>query len=190
MARVTNAIPRLVMLAAVVMGLSCEIMSSEPDASVSPRTLPSAPTSASADSRHLANPADQRTIEQALARGGVRVTRMIPSKFDWLFGDAAPRSGTFETSSDGTQSWADVHFLEMSLESLTACSRQGASGETEFAVSVEGRTQVPGSGRATGALAGSGPMYFVASDRFFVMTPDIRVRDTLRSSLSLSVPPC
>ena len=41
-----------------------------------------------------------------------------------------------------------------------------------------------------GALAGSGPMYFVASDRFFVMTPDIRVRDTLRSSLSLSVPPC
>src|SRR5205814_10630503 len=73
MARVTHAIPRLVVLGAVLMGLSCEIMRSEPHASVSPLMLPSAPTSASADSSHLPNPADQRTIEQALARDGVRV---------------------------------------------------------------------------------------------------------------------
>jgi hypothetical protein len=33
-------------------------------------------------------------------------------------------------------------------------------------------------------------MYFAGNDHLFVMTPDVRVREALRSSLALSVPSC
>jgi hypothetical protein len=127
---------------------------------------------------------------QALAMAGVVGASVMPSKFDWLFGTAAPRSGIFSGTLDGTQVWADVHFLEAPIEGITACASRSASGESIFTISLKGRPQVLGSGAATGALSGAGPMYFASSDRLFVMTPHARLRDALLPALGLSVPSC
>jgi hypothetical protein len=135
-------------------------------------------------------PDEEQVIVMALATGGVRGTTVFASKFDWLFGSAAPRSGTFQGTVDGTQVWADVHFLDTPVEGITACVELNPTRETAFTVSVKGRPQVLGGGNATGYIGSAGPMYFAGSDRVFVMTPDARVRDLLRSALALSVPSC
>jgi hypothetical protein len=127
---------------------------------------------------------------QALATAGVVGASVIPSKFDWLFGTAAPRSGTFSGTRGGTQVWADVHFLDATTEGITACASRSASGESVFTVSVKGRPQVPGGAVVTGALSGAGPMYFASGDRLFVMTPEAHLRDALLPVLGLSVPSC
>lgn len=127
---------------------------------------------------------------EALATARVRGTSVIPSKFDWLFGTAAPRSGIFSGTMDGTQVWADVHFLEATTEGITACASRSASGESVFTVSLKGRPQVLRGAGVTGALSGPGPMYFASGDRLFVMTPDARLRDALLPALGLSVPSC
>jgi len=127
---------------------------------------------------------------EALATARFRGTSVIPSKFDWLFGAAAPRSGTFSGTRDGSEVWADVHFLGAKTEGITACASRSASGESVFTVSVKGRPEVLGGAGVTGALSGSGPMYFASGDRLFVMTPDARLRDALLPALGLSVPSC
>ena len=129
-------------------------------------------------------------MTEALATASLRTTSVIPSKFDWLFGSAAPRSGTFSGRLDGTQVWVDVHFLEAPTDGITACASRSASGESVFTVSVKGRPQVLGGASVTGALSGTGPMYFASNDRLFVMTPDARLRDALLPALGLSVPSC
>lgn len=115
---------------------------------------------------------------------------MSPSKFDWLFASAAPRSGVFEAAIGGTQSWVDVHFMTTPVEGITACTGKSGSGESTFTVGVKGRPQVLGSTSVTGSLSGAGPMYFAANDRLFVMTPEARLRDMLALTLGLSVPSC
>jgi hypothetical protein len=127
---------------------------------------------------------------RALATGGVMGISVLPSKFDWLFGSAAPKSGTFSGTLAGTQVWADVHFLETPIDGLTACASRSASGESVFTISVRGRPQILGRGTVTGALSGAEPMYFARSDVLFVMTPDRRLRDALLSVLGLSGPSC
>jgi hypothetical protein len=84
----------------------------------------------------------------------------------------------------------DVHFLEAPTEGITACASRSVSGESVFTVSLKGRPQVLRGAGVTGALAGTGPMYFASSDRLFVMTPDARLRDALLPALGLSVPSC
>ena len=135
-------------------------------------------------------PDEEREISEVLATAGARVGRVLPSKFDWLFGTSAPRSGTFQATLDGGEAWADVHFVTGRIEDLTACSSRSASGEMTFTVSVRAQPQVLGSNTVTGALSGASPMYFAVSDRYFVMTPYARLRDILRSALALSIPPC
>jgi hypothetical protein len=179
---------RVVLSAALVAAISCDAPTN---------TASSAPVVASSTPLGVASPAPTRTpkpdedqlIVRALARAGIRLTSAFPSKFDWLFGSAAPRSGTFQGVIDGTQVWADVHFLETPVDGIRACSFVDPTRETAFVVSVMGYPQALG-GTVTGYLGSAGPMYFAASDRFFVMTPDARVREALRSSLSLSVPSC
>ena len=78
---------------------------------------------------------------EALATARFRGASVIPSKFDWLFGTAAPRSGTFSGRLGGAQVWADVHFLEATTEGITACASRSASGESVFTVSVKGRPE-------------------------------------------------
>jgi hypothetical protein len=145
---------------------------------------------ASADPSRLPTADQQRAVTAALAAAGVQGTFVITSKFEWLFGAAATSSGTFSGTRDGTQVWADVHFLGATTEGITACASRSASGESLFTVSLKGRPQVLGGASATGGLAGAGLMYFASSDRLFVMTPDERLRDALVSALGLSVPSC
>ena len=145
---------------------------------------------ASADPSRLPTPDQERAVTAALATAGIQDTSVIPSKFDWLFGTGAPRSGSFSGTLDGTQIWADVHFLEVTTKGITACAGRSASGESVFTVSLKGRPEVLGGAGVTGALSGAGPMYFASSDRLFVMTPDARLRDALMLTLVLSVPSC
>src|SRR5712692_6659848 len=189
MDRMSGTLFRLTLSAALVAGSAS---GAPADRTASAALVASAPPArvGSPDPARLPKPDEEQMIVQALANAGVRGTIVFPSKFDWLFGTAAPRSGTFQGAIDGTQVWADVHFLDRTLEGITACVLLSQTRETAFTVSVKGRPQVLGNGNATGYLGSSGPMYFAGNDRLFVMTPDVRVRDALRSSLALSVPSC
>ena len=152
------------------------------------KPAPSAPAT-SADPSRMPTAEQDRQLRTALSRAGVGVTRVIPSKFDWLFASSSPRSATFEVVIAGRPSWIDAHFMVTPIEGITACSERSAGGETEFTVSIKGRPQTASS-RVTGSLAGSSPMYFVSDGELFVMTPDAALRDILQSSLSLSIPDC
>jgi hypothetical protein len=145
---------------------------------------------APASSARLPTAEQERAIGQALENSGVHVIRVIPSKFDWLFGNASPASAVFQLTLDGEESWLDVHFLATPVESITGCSSRGASGETEFTVSMNGRPQVWGDGKVTGGLGAAGPMYFARSEQLFVMAPHASAIDALRRSLVLSTLPC
>jgi hypothetical protein len=149
-----------------------------------------APPTPSSSPSSLPRPDETRIVTEALASGGIRVSTVFASKFDWLFGSSAPRSGTFQGVVDGNQVWADVHFLDRPIDGITACVQLDPTRETAFTVSVQGRPQTLGTGTTTGYIGSAGPMYFAVSDRVFVMTPDARVRDALASSLKLSVPGC
>lgn len=143
-----------------------------------------------APSARLPTVEQERKVTQAFENSGAHVTRVSPSKFDWLFGNAAPSSAVFQGTLEGEEFWLDVHFLATPVESVTACSNRGASGETEFTVSINGRPQVLGEGSVTGSLGAAGPMYFAQSEQLFVMTPHAPALDALRSALAVSTPPC
>ena len=177
------------LLCASLFVVACEGVPADTGASASAKGLPAARV-ASADPSRLPTPDQGRAVTEALATASLRTTSVIPSKFDWLFGTAAPRSGTFSGRLDGTQVWVDVHFLEAPTDGITACASRSVSGESVFTVSVKGRPQVLGGASVTGALSGTGPMYFASNARLFVMTPDARLRDALLPALGLSVPSC
>jgi hypothetical protein len=145
---------------------------------------------APASSSRLPTAEQQRAVVQALENSGAHVTRVGATKFDWLFGNASPTSALFQGTLRGEEFWLDVHFLATPLKSLTACSNRGASGETEFTISVNGQPQVWGDGKVTGGLGAAGPMYFGRSEQLFVMTPHAPALDALRGSLAVSTPPC
>lgn len=143
-----------------------------------------------ASSPRLPTAEQQRAVVQALEESGARVTRVSPTKFDWLFGNASPTSAIFQGTLDGEEFWLDVHFLATRLENVTACSNRGASGQTEFTISVNGRLEAWADGRVTGTLGAATPMYFARSEQLFVMTPHAHVLDALHRSLAVSTPPC
>lgn len=180
-----------------VRGLLCASLLLAACQSVPAGAAPSPSTSAlhrpggqSPDPLRLPTSAQERSMMQALATAGMVGTSVTPSKFDWLFGAAAPRSGVFTGSLNGVQVWADVHFLEATVQGITACASRSPAGESLFTVGIKGRPQVLGGGEVTGALSGAGPMYFATGDRLFVMTPDLRLRDALLPALGLSMPSC
>ncbi len=107
------------------------------------------------------------------------------SKFDWILGDAAHRSGIFTGTIDGIQTRADVLFLDTPANDVTVCTEE-APGETKFIVRLNGRAL--GTSPVTGAAMS--PLYFAMSERFFVMSTNVRVRDALRDALGLSEPRC
>jgi hypothetical protein len=149
---------------------------------VTPSPRPSASPSGSAN---VPRPAEEQAVVGALARAGLRLSFVGPSKFDWILGDAARRSGIFTGTIDGIQVRADVLFLDVPATDVTVCTEEGP-GETTFTVRVAGRmhSASPVTGTAMGRL------YFAMSDRFFVMSTDVRVRDALRDALGLSEPRC
>lgn len=182
---------RVMLSLAVIGAIACDAPA---QSAASPTAISSATPApvASPTPARTPRPDEDQLIVQALAQAGIRVTS-FPSKFDWLFGNDAPRSGNFQGAIDGTPVWADVHFLNRKLDGITACLEQNPTRETAFTVSVQGRPQVLGAGSATGYIGSAGPMYFAVSERIFVMAPDARMRDALVSSLGLAVlsaPPC
>ena len=114
--------------------------------------------------------------------------QVFASKFDWLFGDAAPRTGTFTGSLGGQQVWVDVHFLERPVRDVSVCTDQPPGNEWTFTVAVKGQPQTLGNNRVTGAA--TAPLYFAMNDRYFVIASDVRLLSALRTSLALSEPPC
>jgi hypothetical protein len=130
-------------------------------------------------------PSEERAVVDSLANAGVGLSLVGVSKFDWILGDAARRSGIFTGTIDGTQVRTDVLFLDLPANNVTVCTEE-RPGETEFTVRVDGRVHSasPVTGSATG------PLYFAMSERFFVMSTNVRVRDALRDALGLSEPRC
>ena len=183
---------RVAISALVTAVMACDV-STLATPSATPAGLRTVAPSAAGSTPRLATADQQRSVVQALERSGARVTSVMPSKFDWLFGNTSPTSAVFQGTLDGQEFWVDVHFLAMPVGNLTACSNRGSSAETEFTVSVNGQPQVAGvsgQGRVTGSLGAAGPMYFAASERLFLMTPHAHALDALRGSLAVSPPLC
>jgi hypothetical protein len=130
-------------------------------------------------------PSEERVVVGALANAGVGLSLVSVSKFDWILGDAARRSGIFTGTIDGTQVRTDVLFLDLPAKNVTVCTEE-RPGDTQFTVRVDG--QLHGASPVTGGA--TGPLYFAMNERFFVMSTNVRVRDVLRDALGLSVPPC
>jgi len=168
------------------------VTSCEPTESTRPTTSPvgsSTSAVATPDPSRLPTLDQETTIVRSLASAGIHVEFFGQSKFGWILGSAAPRSGSFGGFVDGTPARADILFLDRPVEGLTGCTRLDASGMS-FTVSLRGRPQVLGNGGATGYTSSMSPVYLATSDRFFVITSNERLRDALRSSLGLSVPGC
>jgi hypothetical protein len=180
---------RAAILALVTAVVACD-MSTLATPSTAPAESRTIAPSAAGSTPRLATADQQRTVLQALEGSGARITSVIPSKFDWLFGNTSPTSAIFQGTLNGQEFWVDVHFLAAPVDSLTACSSRGSSGETEFTVSVNGQPQALGEGRVTGYLGAPGPMYFARSERLFLMTPHAHALDALRTSLAVSAPLC
>jgi hypothetical protein len=176
---------RLLALVAVLGLIACE----SPVSSSASSTTATTPRPASPASSSLPRADEVRVVTDALTRSGMNVDDVFASKFDWLFGDAAPRTGTFSGYVAGQQTWADVHFLDRTVGKIVACSGQPMTSMAgTFSVALDGRLQSLNSG-VTGSVS-SGMMYFAGNDRYFVMTPDLRLRNSLARDLRLSVPSC
>lgn len=146
------------------------------------------PTASALPSRTPENsprPAEAQAVITALSNAGFRLSYTSPSKFDWILGDASRRSGIFTGMIDSTPVRVDVLFLDVPAEDVSVCTVD-APGETKFTVRVRG-TMV-GSAQVTGSA--TGPIYFAMSDRHFVMSSDLLVRDALRDALGLWEPRC
>src|SRR5438128_5208685 len=113
------------LLCASLLVVACEGVPPSPGTSAPAKGVPLARV-ASANPSRLPTPGQEQAVTAALATAGVQGTSVIPSKFDWLFGTAAPRSGIFSGTLVGMQVWADVHFLEATTEGITACASRAA----------------------------------------------------------------
>lgn len=180
---------RAVISALVAAVTACEV-STVATPSATPAELRTAAPSGTGATPRLATADQQRTVVQALERSGARISSVVPSKFDWLFGNTSSTSAIFQGTLNGQEFWVDVHFLSTSVDNLTACSKPGVSGQTEFTVSVNGQPQVLAGGSVTGYLGAAGPMYFAGSERLFMMTPHAHALDALRGALAVSPPLC
>ena len=184
----TAAILRVALSASLSVVIACDSML---PGQVQRSTQPAAASTVGPASVTTLPRADEETeIVRALDAEAVRVTGVKPSKFDWLFGSAAPRTGMFEVTFDGQQSWADVHLIDRSLGTVVACSGQPMTGLAgTFSVAADGRRQAAAGSTVTGSVL-SGSMYFAVSDRYFVMTPDLHLRDAMTRALRLVIPGC
>jgi hypothetical protein len=126
--------------------------------------------------------AEEQAVLDVLTASGMRVELVGASKFETLLG-AARRTRVFIGTLQGTRVGAEVLFLDAPPGDVRVCKTAGsAPGFTKVVITVDGE---PGS---TGE--GSQSMNFAVSDRYFVMSSDVRVRDALRDGLRLSEPRC
>ena len=151
-------------------------------AAPSPIVSPPAAVTPSREPAALPRYPEEQAVLDVLTASGMRVELVGGSKAETLLG-AARRARVFIGTLAGSRGGADVLFLDAPPGDVRVCTSAGsASGFTKFTVTVNGQ---PGS---TGE--GSQSMNFAVSDRYFVITPDVRVRDALRVGLGLSEPRC
>ena len=151
-------------------------------AAASPSVSPSSVVAPSREPAALSRYPEEQAVLDVLTATGMRVELVGGSKFETLLG-AARRARVFIGTLQGARVGADVLFLDAPPGDVRVCKTAGsAPGFTHVEITVEGR---PGS---TGD--GSQSMSFAVSDRYFVMSSDVRVRDALRVGLGLSEPRC
>lgn len=117
----------------------------------------------------------------AMATAGFRVDSIGESKFeDYIFGErkraryfGAPVGGT------GERVRVDVLFLDAPVGDVRVCPAPD-SGPYYYSILTDGR-------RAT---IGGSETFFAVSDRFFVLSTDLRVREAMRVAFGLKVPTC
>jgi hypothetical protein len=147
-----------------------------------PSVSPSVAASPSREPAALQSYPEEQAVLDVLTARGMRVELVGGSKFETLLG-AARRTRVFIGTLQGTRVGADVLFLDAPPGDVRVCKTAGsASGFTKVVITVDGR---PGS-----SGEGSQSMSFAVSDRYFVMSSDVRVRDALRDGLGLSEPRC
>lgn len=167
-----------ILLAAVLFGCGADTGSTAASSAfaVTPLATPSREPAA------LIRYPEEQAVLDALSASGMQVELIGGSKFDALLG-AARRARVFIGTLQGSRVGADVLFLDEPAGDVRVCSSAtSAPGFTRVVITVDGR---PGS---TGE--GSQSTSFAVSDRFFVMSTDVRVRDALQRGLGLSVPSC
>lgn len=168
----------------LVAAVSCDFSGAAPTPTAQGTPVPATP-SGTAETRP--RPAEEQAVVTALANAGIRLSYLGVSKFDWVLGDAVRRSGGYTGTVEGTQVRADVLYLDAPVNDVTVCT-ESESGQTKFTVRVRGR--VLGTSPFTGSSAFGVALYFAMSDRLFVMTSDVRVRDALMRGLGLTEPRC
>jgi hypothetical protein len=147
-----------------------------------PSVSTSAAASPSREPTALPRYPEEQAVLDVLTASGMRVELVGASKFETLLG-APRRARVFIGTMEGSRVGADVLFLDAPPGDVRVCKTAGtAPGFTHVVITVDGR---PGS---TGD--GSQSMSFAVSDRYFVMSSDVRVRDALRVGLGLSEPRC
>ena len=148
----------------------------------SPSVSPSVAASPSREPAALQSYPEEQAVLDVLTASGMRVELVGGSKFETFLG-AARRTRVFIGTLQGTRVGADVLFLDAPPGDVRVCKTAGStSGFTKVVITVDGR---PGS-----SGEGSQSMSFAVSDRYFVMSSDVRVRDALRDGLGLSEPRC
>ena len=126
--------------------------------------------------------AEEQTVLQVLTASGMRVELIGASKFETLLGTPR-RTRVFIGTLQGSRVGAEVLFLDAPAGDVRVCKTAGSAyGFTKVVITVDG---APGS-----SGEGSQSMNFAVSDRYFVMSSDVRVRDALRDGLGLSEPRC
>jgi hypothetical protein len=139
------------------------------------------PAGPTRDPDFLAHYPEEQAVIAALTAGGMRVELIGGSKAEGILG-ARQRARVFIGTIDGGRTGADVLFLEAPLN-VRICA---AGGPTPgFATST-----IFVNGRQVGGIDGTRTTSFAVSDRYFVMSTDVRVRDALQRGLGLSVPNC
>ena len=151
-------------------------------AAPSPSVSPSTAAVPSREPAALPRYPEEQAVLDVLTASGMRVELVGGSKAEMLLGTPR-RARVFIGTLAGSRVGADVLFLDAPPGDVRVCTSTGsASGFTKFAITVDGRAASNGEG--------SQSMNFALSDRYFVMTSDVRLRDALRVGLGLSEPRC
>lgn len=154
-----------------------------------PVTQPT-PSQSGADATTVPQPSDQRSplprypeeaaVVDAIATAGFRVDSIGLSKFeDYIFGERK-RARYFGAPVEGTRERVrvDVLFLDAPVGDVRVCP---APDPHNYWIVTDGR-------RAT--VGGSGEIFFAVSERYFVLSSDVRVREAMRVAFGLKVPTC
>jgi hypothetical protein len=118
-------------------------------------------------------------VVDAIATAGFRVDYIGVSKFeDYIFGERKRARVFGAPTGAGERVRVDVLFLDAPVGDVRVCP---APDPHNYWIVTDGR-------RAT--VGGSGEIFFAISERYFVLSSDVRVREAMRVAFGLRVPTC